>query len=120
MILIVGGTGYVGRYLSIYLKEQGYDVLALGRSKKVQQFLVDNGIKFQNFDINDVKSIEALPTENIEAVVHLSACLAEHETPVDRFFEINTLGVLVSYRRKCLETPLGASRVFALKLLYLP
>ena len=30
MILIVGGTGYVGRYLSIYLKEQGYDVLALG------------------------------------------------------------------------------------------
>ena len=102
MILIVGGTGYVGRYLSIYLNEQGYDVLALGRSKKVQQFLVDNGIKFQNFDINDVKSIEALPTENIEAVVHLSACLAEHETPVDRFFEINTLGVykMLEYCRK--------------------
>ena len=102
MILIVGGTGYVGRYLSIYLKEQGYDVLALGRSKKVQQFLVDNGIKFQNFDINDVKSIESLPTENIEAVVHLSACLAEHETPVDRFFEINTLGVykMLEYCRK--------------------
>lgn len=27
MILIVGGTGYVGRYFSIYLREQGYDVL---------------------------------------------------------------------------------------------
>ena len=29
MILIVGGTGYVGRYLSIYLKEQGYDAVSL-------------------------------------------------------------------------------------------
>ncbi len=38
MVLIIGATGYVGRYLSIYLKEQGYDVLALGRSKKVQEF----------------------------------------------------------------------------------
>ena len=31
MILVVGATGYVGRYLSIYLKEEGYDVLALGQ-----------------------------------------------------------------------------------------
>ena len=36
MILVVGATGYVGRYLCVYLKEQGYDVLALGRSKQVQ------------------------------------------------------------------------------------
>lgn len=75
MILIVGGTGYVGRYLSIYLKEQGYDVLALGRSKRVQQFFIQNGVNFQEFDINDEKSIVALPTENVEAVVCLAACI---------------------------------------------
>ena len=93
MILIIGATGYVGRYLSIYLKEKGYNILALGRSKKVQQFFLENDVPFQFFDINDDTSFETLPTQNIEAVIDLSACLAEHETPVERFFEVNTLGV---------------------------
>lgn len=102
MILIVGATGYVGRYLSIYLKEQGYDILALGRSKKVQTFFEENNVPFQFFDMNDPSSFDALPTQDIEAVVLLSACLAEHETPVERFFEINTIGVykMLEYCRK--------------------
>ena len=93
MILIVGATGYVGRYLSVYLKEKGYDILALGRSAKVQQFFKENEIPFQYFDMNDETSYTKLPSDNVEAVVCLSACLAEHETPVEKFFEINTLGV---------------------------
>lgn len=93
MILIVGATGYVGRYLSVYLKEKGYDILALGRSAKVQQFFKENEIPFQYFDMNDEDTYRKLPTNDIEAVVCLSACLAEHETPVEKFFEINTLGV---------------------------
>ena len=102
MILIVGATGYVGRYLSIYLKEQGYDVLALGRSKKVQEFFKENDVTFQFFDMNDSASFDALPTQNVEAVIDLSACLAEHETPVERFFEVNTIGVykILEYCRK--------------------
>lgn len=101
MILLVGATGYIGRYLSIYLKENGYDVLALGRSKVVQGFFEENNVPFQYFDFNDEKSFENLP-ERVEAVVCLSACLAEHETPVNRFFEVNTLGVykLLEYCRK--------------------
>lgn len=93
MILIVGATGYVGRYLSVYLKEKGYDILALGRSAKVYAFFKDNEVPFQFFDINDESSYRGLPTQNIEAVICLSACLAEHETPVEKFFEVNTLGV---------------------------
>lgn len=93
MILIVGATGYVGRYLSIYLKEKGFDVLALGRSAKVQNFFKENQVPFQYFDMNEEESYKKLPTKNIEAVVCLSACLAEHETPVKKFFEVNTLGV---------------------------
>lgn len=93
MILIVGATGYVGRYLSVYLKEKGYDILALGRSAKVQEFFKENEVPFQYFDLNDEKSYQKLPTENVDAVVCLSACLAEHETPVEKFFEVNTLGV---------------------------
>ena len=93
MILLVGATGYVGRYLSIYLKEKGYDVLALGRSQKVQSFFEENGIKFQKFDIDNDEDFANLPTANIEAIVDLAALLAEHETPVVRFFDVNTIGV---------------------------
>lgn len=93
MILIVGATGYVGRYLSVYLTEKGYDVLALGRSAKVRSFFKENEIPFQYFDMNDDSTYKNLPTDNVEAVVCLSACLAEHETPVEKFFEVNTIGV---------------------------
>ena len=93
MILVVGATGYVGRYLSVFLKEKGYDILALGRSAKVQKFFKENEIPFQYFDMNDDSTYKNLPKDNIEAVVCLSACLAEHETPVEKFFEVNTIGV---------------------------
>lgn len=102
MILLVGATGYIGRYLSVYLKDLGYDVLALGRSKKVQDFLSENGVRFQYFDIADDCSYEKLPKENVSAIVCLSACLAELETPIEDFFKINTLGVckLLEYARQ--------------------
>ncbi|MEY8708956.1 NAD(P)-dependent oxidoreductase [Bacteroides faecichinchillae] len=101
MILLVGATGYLGRYLSVYLKELGYDILALGRSKAVQTFFEENQIPFQFFDITDESSYLSLPKDGVEAIVCLSACLAEHETPVHKFFDINTLGVykLLEYAR---------------------
>lgn len=93
MILVVGATGYIGRYLCPYLKDKGYDVLALGRSEKSRIFLEERGVRFQYLDLNDPACYDSLPTENVEAIVDLSACLAELETPVERFFEVNTLGV---------------------------
>lgn len=101
MILIIGATGYVGRYLCTYLQEKNYDILALGRSKKVQEFFKENGVPFQYFDLNDDKSFDSLP-DKVEAIVDLSACLAELETPVEEFFKVNTLGVykILEYARK--------------------
>lgn len=102
MILIAGATGYVGRYLSIYLKEKGYDVLALGRSSKAKEFLEKQGVKFQLFDIENDEDYLNLPNQNIEAIINLAACLAEHETPVKKFFDINTIGAykILEYARK--------------------
>lgn len=93
MILVVGATGYVGRYLCPFLKEKGYDVLALGRSKKGQDFLESHGVRFQHFDLLDENPFKNVDTSNVEAIVNLSACLAELETPVEQFFKVNTLGV---------------------------
>lgn len=92
MILIFGATGYIGRYLCVYLKKRGYDILALGRSKRVFAFFEENNIPYQYFDFNDEQCFSLLPKSNIDSVINLSACLAEHETPVNTFFDINTLG----------------------------
>lgn len=93
MILVIGATGYIGRYFCTEMVERGEEVLALGRSKQVQAFFEANHVPFQHFDLNDPSCFDALPTDNVEAIVDLSACLAELETPVERFFEVNTLGV---------------------------
>ena len=93
MILVIGATGYVGRYLCPFLKEKGYDVLALGRSKNAQKFFEENDVNFMHFDISNDEDYKKLPAENVDAIVNLAACLAEHETPVEKFFEINTIGV---------------------------
>lgn len=93
MIAIVGATGYIGRYLCPNLVKKGYDVLALGRSKNAQIFFEQHKVPFMYFDLNDEQYFKELDKYSITAIVDLSACLAEHETPVEDFFRVNTLGV---------------------------
>lgn len=102
MILIIGATGYIGRYLCPYLKNKGYDILALGRSKTVQKFLEERDIAFKYFDVTDMSSFDILDVSGVDAIVNLSACLAELETPVEQFFKVNTIGVYntLEYARK--------------------
>ena len=93
MIAIVGATGYIGRYLCLYLKQKGYDILALGRSGIARAFLENHGVSFEYFDINEDACFQTLEKYPIETMLNLAACLAEHETPVEKFFEVNTIGV---------------------------
>lgn len=102
MILVIGATGYVGRYFCTEMISRGIEVLALGRSKIVAEFFKENNVPFQYFDLSDSECFDNLPRENVEAIIDLSACLAELETPVERFFEVNTIGVYntLEYARK--------------------
>ena len=102
MILVIGATGYIGRYFCTEMVDRGEEILALGRSKQVADFFDQNNVPFQYFDLGDQTSFEKLPKDNIEAIIDLSACLAELETPVERFFDVNTLGVyrVLEYARQ--------------------
>lgn len=103
VILVIGATGYIGRYLCPYLVKKGYKVLALGRSEQGRNFLEEHSVPFQYFDLNDEDAFDKLKlSDRVDAIVDLSACLAELETPVPRFFEVNTLGVyrVLEYARK--------------------
>ena len=92
MILVIGATGYIGRYFCVEMAAQGVDVLALGRSAKVLRFLEENRVPCRHFDLEDPACFDSLPTDDVEAVIDLSARLAELETPVEQFFSVNTLG----------------------------
>ena len=93
MILVIGATGYVGRYFCTEMVSRGVEVLALGRSQKVAEFFKENGVPYQHFDFADDKSFDSLPTEGVDAIIDLSARLAELETPINELFEVNTIGV---------------------------
>lgn len=93
MILVIGATGYIGRYFCTEMVRRGVEVLALGRSSSVEAFFRDNGVPFQYFDLLDDRCFDSLPTKGVDAIIDLSARLAELETPVNELFEVNAIGV---------------------------
>ncbi len=101
MILIAGATGYVGRYLGKHMAEQGEQVLALGRDKKVMEFFRRCSVPCQEFDITDDESYRRLPRKGVDVVINLAAVLAEIATPVETMFAVNALGTykLLEYCR---------------------
>jgi UDP-glucose 4-epimerase len=77
MVVVFGGSGFVGRYLSYQLTKQGYEVLCVGKSKNGNKFCDENGIQFLQMDITRKEDFAKLPIKNIEAVVHLVALIVE-------------------------------------------
>lgn len=92
-ILVFGATGYIGRYLCCRLKEMGREFVAIGRSNVVADFFKMQDIPLVRYDLeNDGEFDHCLNVNSDDAIVNLAACLAEHETPVKRFFDVNTIG----------------------------
>ena len=49
-IVVFGATGKVGCYSALYLKEKGYDVIAVGRRKSDNGFFADYDIPYVSLD----------------------------------------------------------------------
>ena len=74
-VVIFGATGKVGCYTALYLKEKGYDVIAVGKRKSDNGFFADYGIEFESVDIMDKSSFSILPSGDVYAVIHMAATL---------------------------------------------
>lgn len=74
-VIVFGGTGTVGAYTCLCLKEKGYDVIACGSRKTDNGFFSEYGIKYLQADITDRDSFHTLPQDNVCAVVNLSGML---------------------------------------------
>lgn len=77
--LVLGATGQLGCYSALALKENGYDVLAVGRRKSDGGFFSTKGIDFVgNFDIANTESFKLLPNTTYDVIVNMAGTMPAH------------------------------------------
>ena len=74
-VIVLGATGGVGAYTSLYLKEKGYNVIAVGKRKSDNGFFNGQNIKYVSVDITKVEDFEKLPQTNIFGIIQLAGFL---------------------------------------------
>lgn len=77
--IVLGATGQLGCYSALALKENGYDVIAVGRRISDRGFFASRDIKFiGGFDISKSESFDLLPDEYFDAVVNMAGTMPAH------------------------------------------
>lgn len=71
-VLVTGGTGFLGQKLALRLRDQGYEVTAVGRDRGIGQELQKKGICFAQADIRDRDAMIEV-CRNQEIVHHAAA-----------------------------------------------
>lgn len=104
MILITGGTGYIGSHTAVKLLEQGKDIIILDNlynSKKDVlnsiEDITNKRPKFYEDDMLDVSGLEKIFKENqIDCVIHFAGLKAVGESVVEplKYFNNNITGTI--------------------------
>ncbi len=95
VVVVFGATGNLGAYSAVYLKEQGYDVVAVGRRASDNGFFATMGIPYYSVDIKRRDSFKCLPKSDVFAVVHFASTLpSRYEFDPQDMFESITIGTL--------------------------
>lgn len=109
-VIVFGATGTLGAPIAIHLKKCGYDVLAVGHRKSDNGFFADHGIPYMSIDISDAQAFNALPQQNVFAVVHFAGALPASMKGYDATLYISSIvqGTynVLEYTRK-----IGADRI---------
>lgn len=74
-IMVFGATGLLGAYISVYFKNKGWDVVAVGRRESDNGFFGDHGIEYYSVDITKKESFSKLPVNDISVVAHFAGDL---------------------------------------------
>ena len=74
-VVVFGATGKVGCYTALYLKETGYNVIAVGKRESDNGFFTDFGIEYKSVDILKQEDFRKLPQRDVYGVVHMAATL---------------------------------------------
>lgn len=89
-ILVTGATGFLGRNLCPYLRDQGHAVRALVRPTSDWRFLAEQGVDIAFGDVRDPEAV-ARAVEGCKAVVH-AAGYFRFWGPPEGFHGVNVVG----------------------------
>ena len=91
-ILLTGATGFLGKYIIDELKDKNYNIIAIGRNKKIAKEREKKDCKFFIKDFSDKNSIEEIfQTNKIDIVLHCGALSSAWGKWKD-FYDANVLG----------------------------
>ncbi|WP_130813078.1 NAD(P)-dependent oxidoreductase [Olsenella sp. Marseille-P4559] len=109
MILVIGGTSFIGMYTIDELVRHGKKVLATGRNRKLEPMVRSLGADYVELDITNEGDFSKLPTTDVEDVILLAALLpanakadlVDNENAAD-YFQVNCIGTVnvLEYCRK--------------------
>lgn len=100
-IVVTGGAGFIGGNLSIYLKDRGYDVIAIDSLERAsnKDLLEDYGVKLMVLDLRSSTDIPRADT-----IIHAAAYIDVDESfrkPYD--YIVNNTAVTMAIARKALD-----------------
>lgn len=94
MVLVTGGTGFLGGYIIQCLVEKGLPVRAIQRTTKTPFFIpahIIDKVEWVEGDVLDVVSLyEAM--EGVEAVIHAAALVSFHAADREALMQVNAAG----------------------------
>ena len=94
-VIVFVATGNLGAYIAMHLKEQGYDVIAVGGRKDDHGFFASHGMDYYSVDIRKPEAFDILPGNNIDAVCHFAGALpSRYEFNPIELIESITIGTL--------------------------
>jgi nucleoside-diphosphate-sugar epimerase len=96
IVLITGGTGFIGSRLALACAARGYEVRALGQENteaetRNHRVLTDAGIRIIIGSVLDLPALTA-SLADVDLVVHLAAAQHEANVPDQNFWDVNVVG----------------------------
>lgn len=94
MILVTGGTGFLGAYIIKELVEKGFSVRAIRRSKKLPTFIpshVFTNVEWVDGDILDIVSLEDA-LDKVDTVIHSAAMISFSPGDKEEMYRVNVEG----------------------------
>ena len=95
MVLVTGGTGFLGSYIIKELVEKNYSVRAIRRSTSKIPFYISPGIfekiQWVEGDILDTVSLEDA-MDGVDMVIHSAAIISFYKEDKAKMYRVNTMG----------------------------
>jgi dihydroflavonol-4-reductase len=95
MVLVTGGTGFLGSYIIKELVEKNYSIRAIRRSASKLPFYISPNIfekvQWVEGDILDTVSLEDA-MEGVDMVIHSAAIISFYKKDKDEMYRVNTMG----------------------------